>query len=162
MKATLDSGKVIAETTELFDTGWYGKKQSGSTVLQLVEACLLMERGRLEIKGYTFKKFFDFCSSHDKRFVTRYLVYRDLRERGLPIRIGFKDCDFRVYERGAKNKAEGIKWIVFVQGEDYNCELDIFGKMNKLSKNIRAEALLAVVDNDTDVTYYKVGELTNL
>ena len=162
MKATLDGDKVTAETTELFDTGWYGKTVGKTTVLQLVEACLLMERGRLEIDGFTFQKFFDFCSEKDKRFVSRYLVYRDLRERGLPVRIGFKVCDFRVYDRGVKNKAESIKWIVFVQGEDYSCDLDMFGKMNKLSKNIRAEAMLAVVDNDTDVTYYKISELVKL
>jgi len=162
MEGKLDGKKVIVEGTELFDTGWYGKKEKGGTVLALIEACLLVERGRLEIKGFDFQKFFQFCGEQDKRFVSRYMVYRDLRERGLPVRIGFKDCDFRVYERGAKNKAEGIKWIVFVQGEDYDCQLDLFGKMNKLSKNIRAEAMFAVVDNDTDVTYYKVSELVKL
>jgi len=159
MKAQLDENKVIAEGTELFDTGWYGKKDKGNIVLSLIEACLLIERGKIEVDNHTFQSFFNFCATNEKGFVTKYLVYRDLRERGLPVRMGFKDCDFRVYERGKK---ESIKWIVFVEGEDYACELDIFGRMNKLSKNIRAEALLAVIDNDTDVTFYKISELEKL
>jgi tRNA-intron endonuclease, archaea type len=162
MKAELKDEKVVVEGTELFTDGWYGKKVGSDTVIGLVEACLLMERGRLEIDKFDFKKFFQYCAEKDKRFTTRFLVYRDLRERGLPVRMGFKDCDFRVYERGAKKKADSIKWIVFVQGEDYDCQLELFGKMNKLSKNIRAEAMFAVVDNDTDVTYYKVSELAKL
>lgn len=162
MKAELNGNKVIVKGTELFENGWYGKKVKGNTVLSFIEACLIMERGRIEIAGYPFKKFFEFCSKKDKNFVTKYVVYRDLRERGLPVRMGFKDCDFRVYERGAKKRGEGLKWIVFTTSEDRQCKINVLGRMSKLSKNIRAESLLAVVDNDTDVTYYKVSELLNL
>jgi tRNA-intron endonuclease, archaea type len=158
MKAKLDGELVTVDGTELFETGWYGKKDSGKTVLSLIESCLLLERGRLDVEEHDFKSFFNYCSAKERDFVTKFLVYRDLRERGLAVRMGFKDCDFRVYERGK----QVLKWIVFVEGEDYPCKLDIFSRMNKLSKNIRAEALLAVVDNDTDVTFYKISELEKL
>ncbi|MBL7160122.1 MAG: hypothetical protein ISS95_01010, partial [Candidatus Aenigmarchaeota archaeon] len=84
--------------------------------------------------------------------------YRDLRERGLPVRTGFKDSDFRVYDRGAKpGKGNKIKWIVFAAAEDYPCKMEQLGKAIKLSENIKATALWGIVDNDTDCTFYIIN-----
>ena len=101
--------------------------------------------------------------SKDPKFLPRFIVYRDLRERGLPVRIGFKGSDFRVYERGAKpEKVESVKWIVFTDSEDYSCELNKLTKAIQLAENIKSEALWAVVDNDTDVTYYIIKHAVKL
>jgi tRNA splicing endonuclease len=83
-----------------------------------------------------------------------------MRERGLPIRMGFKECDFRVYDRGAKpSNSKPIKWIVFCSAEDYPCKINQLERAIKLSKNIKATALWAVVDNDNSITYYIISEL---
>lgn len=163
--AKLVENKVIVEDKELvgeLNEGLYGKLEEGKIKLDLVEAVLLCERQRIEIykedKKINFEEFLHFCSENDPRFMTRYFVYRDLRERGLPVKIGFKGCDFRVYERGAKpGKAESVKWIVFAASEDYPCALEQLGKAIKLAQNIKAEALWAVVDNDADVTHYLIN-----
>lgn len=161
MKGKLIEDKVIVsgeEAKEVFNTGWYGNLKKKKLELDLVEALLLVERERLEVfqknKKMKFEDFYHFCCSK-KGFEYKYIVYKDLRDRGLPVRIGFKGSDFRVYERGAKPGKEGkIKWIVFTIAEDYPCKIDELGNAIKLSKNIRTTTLWAVVDNDFDVTYY--------
>jgi tRNA-intron endonuclease len=150
---------------ELYESGWYGDLKGDKVELALIEAALLSERGKIEVvldgTKLPFKNFFAKCAEQDPRFTARYTVYKDLRDRGLPVRVGFQGSDFRVYERGAKpDKAESIKWIVFASAEDYECALEQLGKAIKLAKNIRALALWAVVDNDNDVTYYIIGSVS--
>ncbi|MBU5557549.1 MAG: tRNA-intron lyase [Candidatus Aenigmatarchaeota archaeon] len=164
--AELIENKVIisdpSALTELYESVWYGKTTDRGLELELVEACLLAERQRIEItkngKKIDFKDFYNLCCALDTRFVPRYAVYRDLRERGLPVRVGFKGTDFKVYERGSKPSTAGeAKWIVFAESEDYPCEFAKLGKAIKLAQNIRALALWAIVDNDLDVTYYIIS-----
>lgn len=164
--AQISDNKVLVTdkeaVEELYESVWYGKLTDEGIELELVEACLLAERQRIEIakngKKLDFKDFYHLCCALDSKFIPRYAVYHDLRERGLPVRVGFKGTDFKVYERGAKPKTAGeAKWIVFAESEDYPCEFNKLGKAIKLAQNIRALALWAVVDNDTDVTYYIIS-----
>jgi len=162
----LEGNKVVVSDsnaiTELYENVWYGKQTDTGLELELVEACLLVERQRLEItkggKKLEFKDFYHMCCALDERFIPRYAVYHDLRERGLPVRVGFKGTDFKVYGRGAKPSTAGeAEWIVFAESEDYPCEFAKLGKAIKLAQNIKAIALWAIVDNDLDVTYYTIS-----
>jgi tRNA-intron endonuclease len=161
----LNKNAVIVEDSarDIYDSGWYGEMKDKKLELDFIEACYLLEREKLKIvdknsKDVDFKKFFTLCSKDVEGFVSKYIAYSDLRERGLPVRLGYKDCDFKVYERGIKSgKRKGVKWIVFVNSEDYVCSFKLLEKSIKLSKNIRSEALWAVVDNDGDVTYYIIN-----
>jgi len=163
----LSEEKILVETggKEIFDNGWYGNLEAEKLELDLIEAASLLERGRLDIEKsgggkFKFSEFFNFCGARDPRFIARWFIYKDLRERGLPVRMGFKGCDFRVYDRGAKpENAPAVKWIVFASAEDYPCELAQLEKAMKLAQNIRAVALWAVVDNDTDCTFYIINEV---
>ena len=151
----------IAQAKEIYDSGWYGEVEGKRLVLNLMEAAYLFERGKIEIKG-GFREFFHFCVDSDKEFIPKFAVYRDMRERGLVVRSGFKGIDFRIYERGAKPHKAKLKWIVFVSSEDWPCRLEKLGKATKLAKNIRAEALWGVVDNDLDATYYVITQPVSL
>ncbi|MEM5804645.1 MAG: tRNA-intron lyase [Candidatus Aenigmatarchaeota archaeon] len=161
MKADIREGKVIADGTELYNSGWYGDLEGKGVMLNLVEAMFLLEKGKIEIAKHDAESFFRFCTKFDQHFTARYSVYKDLRERGLPVRLGYKGSDFRVYERGASAGKPGkVKWIVFAEAEDYQCEMDKLGKAIGLAKNIRAIALWAVVDNDLDITYYVINSIS--
>jgi tRNA-intron endonuclease len=168
MEGKLLKDKVLVEDPsgkELYESGWYGNVEKGGLELALVEAALLCERMKLDIvldgKRLGLEEFFQKCGEQDSRFTARYIAYKDLRDRGLPVRTGFQGTDFRVYERGAgPEKADNVKWIVFASAEDYVCALEQLGKAIKLAKNIRALALWAVVDNDGDVTYYIINSVS--
>ncbi|MFH0830166.1 MAG: tRNA-intron lyase [Candidatus Aenigmatarchaeota archaeon] len=149
---------------ELYDTVWYGELEGENVVLDMIEAVLLSERARLEVtdgsRKFSFNELYHLAAKSDSKFAARYAIYRDLRERGLPVRLGFKGSDFRVYDRGAKPGSAAVaKWIVFASAEDWPAALEQLGKAIRLAANIRALALWAVADNDLDVTYYIINEL---
>jgi tRNA-intron endonuclease len=175
-KSELSEEKVIVwdkdGARQIFDSGWYGELLEDRLELALVEAMLLLERGKIEIKSkkkkMSRKDFYEHCLKIDPRFHTRYVVYKDLRDRGLPVRTGFKfGCDFRVYERGVtpvkkgpKAPHEHTRWIVFCVAEDFACSFQELSRAVRLAHNIRANMLWAVVDNENDVTYYSITYLS--
>jgi tRNA-intron endonuclease len=167
--AKLEGDKVIVWTgvDKVYEPGYYGKQIGERLELALVEACLLLKRGRIRVMkdnaALTFQELFDIAQSLDARFVNRYRVYEDLRERGLLVRTGFKfGCDFRVYERGVqlkkgpKSAREHTKWIVFSVPEDFTQSFQELSRAVRLAHNIRARMLWAVVDNEGDCTYYQI------
>ena len=166
---TLEGDKVVAiENAEhVYEPGYYGKQLGGRLELALIEAALLLKRGRIRVaedgKHIDFGRLFSYATSIDKRFPHRYRVYEDLRERGLLVRTGFKfGCDFRVYERGVqlkkgpKSAKEHTKWIVFCVPEDFTMSFQELSRSVRLAHNIRARMLWAIVDNEGDVTYYQI------
>jgi len=176
IKAELLEDKVViwdkADAKEIFESGWYGDLFKDRLELALAEATLLLEREKIEIKRkrkkLSFKDFYKHCLKLEPRFHIRYSVYKDLRERGLPIRTGFKfGCDFRVYERGVspikkgpKAPHEHTKWIVFCVPENYTCSFQELSRAVRLAHNIRSSMLWAIVDTDGDVTYYQITYLS--
>ena len=170
--ATLEENKVLIADNwqQVFESGYYGKELDGRLELALVESCLLLKRGRIRVlrnsQPLTFKELYDHAASLDKRFPERYRVYEDLRERGLLVRTGFKfGCDFRVYERGVqlkkgpKSAKEHTKWIVFCVPEDYTMSFQELSRSVRLAHNIRAKMLWAIVDNESDCTYYIIQRM---
>ncbi len=166
---TLEENKAIItdKWEQVYETGYYGKHLENRLELALVEACLLLKRGRIRVlrdgKPMEFKELYDHAVCLDKRFPERYRVYEDLRERGLLVRTGFKfGCDFRVYERGVqlkkgpKSAKEHTKWIVFCVPEDYTMSFQELSRSVRLAHNIRARMLWAIVDNEGDTTYYMI------
>lgn len=164
-----EENRVMATENKeyIFETGYYGKIIGDRLELALVEAVLLLKRGRIRVlrdgQLMTFTELYDHARSVDKRFPERYRVYEDLRERGLLVRTGFKfGCDFRVYERGVqlkkgpKSAKEHTKWIVFAVAEDYTCSWQEMSRSVRLAHNIRARMLWAIVDNEGDCTYYQI------
>lgn len=175
-KAELEDNRAVIwnkdEAAQLFNDGWFGELFDNRLELSLIETTFLLERKRVDIrkngKKISLKEMYKHNQKIDPRFITRYTVYKDMRERGLPVRTGFKfGCDFRVYERGVtpvkkgpKAPHEHTKWIVFCIPEDYNCSFQELSRAVRLAHNIRSSMLWAVVDNEGDVTYYNISYLS--
>lgn len=158
---------VFDKRDQVYEPGFYGKDLGDRLELSLVEACLLVKRGRIRVldngKEISFQDIYDLAKSLDQRFSHRFRVYEDLRERGLVVRTGFKfGCDFRVYERGVqlkkgpKSAKEHTKWIVFAIPEEFTMSFQELSRAVRLAHNIRAKMLWAIVDNEGDCTYYQV------
>lgn len=145
----------------------FGKKVEKRLEISFTEALYLLEKEKLGIKSkgkkINFKKLMTFGLEKDLRLHEKYIVYKDLRERGLVVKTGFKfGCDFRVYQRGVgvkkgpKAPKEHTKWIVFTVPEDHTCSFAELSRAVRLAHSIRARMLWAVVDNENDVTYFEV------
>jgi tRNA splicing endonuclease len=82
---------------------------------------------------------------------TKYLVYRDLRDRGYLVREGESDYDFETFGKGAMRR---LVSIVFEGGESTLEKLArLSAKANKDSKDL----VLAVIDRRTDIVYYTLN-----
>lgn len=145
----------------------YGKTVDDKLEIAFVEALYLAAKKKLVVyskkRVVEFKELMDAGLEINKDLHTIYIVYRDLRERGLTVKTGYKfGCHFRVYERGVRIKRgpkeahEHTKWIVHAVEEDYTCSFPELSRAVRLAHNIRAKMLWAIVDNELDVTYYQI------
>jgi len=148
----------------------FGRADGGRLELSMVESLYLSSKGKISIKkggkDVGFRQLLEDGVRLDPRLHEKYVVFADLRERGLVVKTGFKfGCDFRVYRRGVavkrgpKRPGEHTKWIVYVVPEDYTCAFQELSRAVRLAHSIRARMLWAVVDNEQNVTYYEVLRL---
>ena len=145
----------------------YGKQVSSRLELAFVEMLYLLEKGKIKLKKdrklVKFNQLLELAVKKDKRIHEKYTVFKDLRDRGLVVKTGFKfGCDFRVYQRGVgvkkgpKAHGEHTRWIVFTVPEDYTCSFAELSRAVRLAHSIRARMLWAIVDNEAGVTYLEV------
>jgi tRNA-intron endonuclease len=83
---------------------------------------------------------------------TKYLIYRDLRDRGYLVREGeSSEYDFETFGKGAMRR---LVTIVFEGGESTLEKLArLSAKANRDSKDL----VLAVIDRRTDIVYYTLN-----
>lgn len=145
----------------------YGKVSGKNLELSFVEALYLLKNKKISLKKngrkISFNRFMTSGLRLDERLHERFIVYEDLRERGLIVKTGFKfGCDFRVYRRGVsvkngpKSPGEHTRWIVSVAPEEYTCSFPELSRAVRLAHSIRARMLWAVVDSENNVTYYEI------
>jgi len=151
------------EVEKVHSEDYYGKIKNDRLVLSPSEVVHLLERGILEDVGKNFDEVYNYYSEHDSDFQQKYAAYRDLRERGLILKTGFKfGAHFRVYSRGVnpykedKGRKEHTKYIVHAVRENEDMSFQEMSRAVRLANNIRAKMLWAVVDSEKDVTYYEV------
>lgn len=159
------------DAKEVYENGFFGKIIDNHLELALEEAMLLLKRNRLKIfkegKELSEKEFYEYACKVDHEFPQKWIVYRDLRDRGLLVRTGFKfGAHFRVYERGVKLKKgkkkakEHTKWVVHAVPIEYRFSFPELARAVRLAQNIRARMLWAVIDSENDVTYYEIVRKT--
>lgn len=173
-KGELTENRIIiwdkSQANQIYDQGYYGKVIEDRNELALTEALFLVEKGKLIVvkdkKEVEKKKLMEIATADDKEFPWKYAVFKDLRNRGLLVKTGFKfGTHFRVYERGVhlkkgpKETREHTKWIVHAIAADYMCSLPELSRAVRLAHNIRARMLWAVVDEEQDITYYEVNRI---
>ncbi len=144
----------------------FGERQEGEFVLDLKEALYLLEKKKLELKDrqgkkVSKKKLLAYASRREKNFFSKYAVFRDLRNRGFCTKTGFKfGFDFRVYPRGKKPGQAHTQWAVHVATQSERFNMIELSRMVRLSGNIRTQLLIAVVDLENDINYYKIERIT--
>ncbi len=164
------SGKLVgesvivddpAEASQIHNKGSYGVPQSGGGLkLELMEAIYLVESDRLSVAsdGSPISAADLLRTGHkaSEGFEVRYLVYRELRQRGYVVKTSSPPLDFRVFPRGGAPSKTPSKWWVAAISERSTFDLGaLLGHLDRTS-DVRKGLLLAVVDEESDVTYYEV------
>lgn len=156
----LIGNKVIvadaAKANSLHSKGSIGTLRKNTLELSLVEAYYLIEKGKIEVLKNTDKQFLKKANKSDKRFNFRYAVYKDLRMNGFVVKTALKyGFDYRVYDKGVKLGEAHAKWLVVCYGENEKFNWKDYSKIMRLTHSVRKTALIGVVDDEGDVTYYE-------
>ena len=127
--------------------------------LSLIEACYLVEKDRLDVYEddvlCSVSYLIDLLK--ERELYGRYIVYRDLKDRGYVIKTGFKyGSDFRLYDRGRSPGKGHSDFLVKIVYENYDISALDFASYVRVSHGVNKKLLLAIVDDDLDITYYDV------
>ena len=165
IKVDFGTQRIISDDSEaknLYEQSRFGEVKEGSIQYSLVEALYLLEKRKMDIyQGKKKLKANDFLKMAQKlepNFWVRYVVFKDMRNRGYIIKTALKfGADFRVYDRGIKPGEDHAKWILYPIKETYVMPLYEFAAKNRVAHSTRKRLLVGIVDEESDVTYYTVA-----
>ncbi len=153
--------------SDIFENGYFGRWISENTLsLEPEEILLLLDRGRIILeltntgKRIESEELVVHFTSLNPNFWSRYLVYKDLRNRGYVVSIGTRiTAPFRIYSRGGKPGESVSKTVIYPIPEGEDIDLNLLDQIVKQSKIDRKTLLLSVIDRLGDVTYYQASQL---
>jgi tRNA-intron endonuclease len=155
------------ELMEEFEQRGYGEKEEKELLLSPEEALYIKEkRADFRIvnernKDMDYEALMKHFTKLDRDFPRKYLVYRDLRDRGFCVKTGFKfGTHFRIYSRGDKPGSGHAIWLVHCIPEEFVCEFPLVSRAVRLAQNVRKKMIYAVLDKEGDITYYKIERIT--
>lgn len=167
IQAEFAKERVLTENSDqardLYNTSRFGKLlDNGRVQLSLLEALYLLDKKRLDVldgrnKPIPFDKLLKKAEKIESNFWVRYVVFKDLRNRGYIVKTALKfGADFRVYERGVKPGEDHAKWVVFPVHEVNSLTWHEFAAKNRVAHSTKKRLMIGVVDDEGDVSYWEV------
>lgn len=139
----------------------YGEQKQGKLILDEYETLFLLEQKKIQIKDKTGKKIESkdiLKKSKSKDFLEKYQVYQDIRKNGLVIKTGQKfGFDYRVYPRGKKMGEQHSEYVIQVTTQNKKIAPVEISRMVRLSQSLKTKFILAIVDSENEIIYYKIN-----
>ena len=165
IKATLRNKEVTTNSTKAYTlqkNNHFGEKIQDKVHYSLFEAMYLLETRKIEIlekdKLLTKEQIENKFSKIDKKFETKYLVYKNLRKKGHIPKTALKfGAEFLVYEKETNPKKAHSKWVVFTDTENNKTSWHDFAAKNRVAHSTKKKLLIAIVDDRKDVLFYEIG-----
>ena len=164
IKAYFLGENISSNSTEahsLYQKSNFGEKVGEKIQYSFSEAIFLSEKNKMEIfqgkKPLSTNELIKKIHKYDKRINIKYSVFRNLREKGYLVKTALKfGAEFRVYEKGAKPGEKHAKWVIFTDSESHKITWHEFSAKNRVAHSTKKNLLLAIVDDEGDVSYYEV------
>ncbi len=167
----LVKGKIISGQTcisnknmihELEQKG-YGEIEKEKLFLKQFETLYLLYAKRLILKKGSkqidFNSFMCLSQKTNPEILTKFLIYRDLRNRGYVVKDGFGfGSDFRVYERGHFGE-KGAKFLIFGLNEGQQEKMGNLQKKIEEITQMGKEPIIAVIERRGEIIYYKINRM---
>ena len=160
LEAYLSKGRVyLRDPAKLMDLREraFGTLEDDRITLNPYETFYLVEKKRVNVldekskQSRSLQQLVTKLSVGKPAIWTKYLVYRDLRDRGYLVREGEAGYDFESFGKGAMRR---LVSIVYEGGESTLEKLArLSAKANKDGKDL----VLAVIDRRTDIVYYTLN-----
>jgi tRNA-intron endonuclease, archaea type len=150
-----------SESGAVYGRGFFGEVTPAGLTLERVEGTYLVEMGRLDVASEAgrrlgWKEMFRRGLRSERGFGIRYLVYRDLRQRGYVVRVGPPPVAFSVLPRGGILHKTPSRFWVEALSERSPFHLEEVLARAASARAARKTLLLGVVDEESDLTYYRV------
>jgi tRNA-intron endonuclease len=159
-------GEIISsnssEAHSLYKKSSFGEPIGEKVRYSPSEALFLVEKGKMELytekgKKIQKKELINKLRKIDKKIQIKYPVFKDLREKGYIIKTALKfGAEFRVYEKGSRPGKRHAKWIIFTDHESNKMTWHEFSAKNRVAHSTKKNLLLAIVDEENDISYYEV------
>lgn len=167
----LVKGEMISDQTRISDMTMiheleqkgFGEIEKEELFLKQFETLYLLYTRRLILKKgkkqIDFDTFMNVCQKTDAEILTKFLIYRDLRNRGYVVKDGFGfGSDFRVYERGHFGE-KGAKFLIFGLNEGQQEKMGNLQKKIEEITQMGKEPIIAVIERRGEVIYYKINKM---
>jgi tRNA-intron endonuclease, archaea type len=147
---------------DLFAAQRFGEKVGEKIHYSLSETLFLIETKKLDLYDYrnkkiAAKKITERFHKLDKKFKIKFTVFKNLRSRGYILKTALKfGAEFRVYEPGTKIGEKHAKWILFPISEVESLTWHEFSAKNRVAHSTKKNLLIAIVDEEDDVSYYEI------
>ncbi|MBS3090950.1 tRNA-intron lyase [Candidatus Pacearchaeota archaeon] len=160
------SGTKIYSTSEeafsLCEKSSFGENKNNKIEYALVEALFLVQEGKMQIfsgkKQINEELLIKKLKKIDKKTETKLSVFSDLRKKGYIIKTALKfGAEFRVYDKGTRPGNAHAKWILYTAKEHDSINWHEFAAKNRIAHSTNKNLLIAIVDEESDVSYYEVS-----
>jgi len=165
MKGILVLNKVYVKKEEgkkVYEEEFLGTEEGKYIAFSLIETAYLLEKGKMEIyyKGrkINLEEFFEYAEKWEKNFKLKYIVFKDLREKGYYIGTGYKfGSEFRVYDKEKNPRIERVhsKWVCYPVNPEWKFTLYEFSAKNRVAHSTRKRLLIAV-PTENGVKYIEI------
>lgn len=165
------TGKIISDQVHITDRAMindlelkgFGESEKNKILLKPFEILYLLYTKKLVLKKgnkqINFDSFMSMCQNTDSDILTKFLIYRDLRNRGYVVKDGFGfGSDFRVYERGDFGQ-KGAKFLIFGLNEGQQEKIGHLQKKIEEITQMGKEPIIAVIERRGEVIYYKINKM---
>lgn len=155
-----------SDANRLYNKGFTGTPQAGGALrLSLMEAARLVEEERLTVTPdakdqapLSFRDLLERAVAEQEGAQIPFFAYRDLRARGYVTRHANKrTLDFLVYERGEAPPKNKPGWLAGAINERTPLAVKDLLDWLEEAREEDAELALLVVDEEGDLTHYKVS-----
>ena len=97
-----------------------------------------------------YRKDFKLTAKERKNFITQnYIVYKDLKERGLIVKVD--EYGLRLFDRQTSTKGQSSAIVI---SKNYKEEIDFSDIFDELDKGLDRRVQIGIIDSEKDVVYY--------
>lgn len=165
VKAVFTGESIYSNKKEAFtlhEQSRFGEQKDGKILYSIFEALYLVEKAKMQAlegkKKLSFDKLMEYAKKLDSRILTKYIVFKDMRNRGYIVKTALKfGAEFRVYDKGKHPGQEHAKWVLYPVRESDNLTWHDFSAKNRVAHSTKKNLLIGIVDDENDVTFYSVS-----
>jgi len=136
----------------------FGSLDKDRLLLSPYEIYFLVDKGRIRVinkndgQELSLQELVQKFSAKKPESWIKYLVYRDLRDRGYIVRE-IDTVDFEIYGKGPTRR------LIYIIYEGSEANIRKLNNLLKFAVQERKELVLAVIDRRTDLVYYTLTEM---